>query len=134
MAVAKRESLSLVSEQDVVLARQAVRKSAQQLGFTIVEQTKIITAASELARNAIVYGGGGTLEMELVEKNFKRGLQLIVSDQGPGIEDLSLAMKDGYTTGGGLGMGLPGAKRLVNDFTITSEPGVGTIVTVTRWK
>jgi serine/threonine-protein kinase RsbT len=72
--------------------------------------------------------------MELVEKNFKRGLQLIVSDQGPGIEDLSLAMKDGYTTGGGLGMGLPGAKRLVNDFTITSEPGVGTIVTVTRWK
>ena len=86
MAVARRESLSLVSEQDVVLARQAVRKSAQQLGFSIVEQTKIITAASELVRNAIVYGGGGTLEMEMVEKNSKRGLQLIVSDQGPGIK------------------------------------------------
>jgi serine/threonine-protein kinase RsbT len=134
MAVAKRESLSLVSEQDVVLARQAVRKAAQQLGFSIVEQTKIITAASELVRNAIVYGGGGILEMEMVEKNSRRGLQLIVSDQGPGIKDLSLAMKDGYTTGGGLGMGLPGTKRLVNDFAITSEPGAGTIVTVTRWK
>jgi serine/threonine-protein kinase RsbT len=134
MAVAKRESLSLVSEQDVVLARQAVRKAAQQLGFSIVEQTKIITAASELVRNAIVYGGGGILEMEMVEKNSRRGLQLIVSDQGPGIQDLSLAMKDGYTTGGGLGMGLPGAKRLVNDFAITSEPGAGTTVTVIRWK
>jgi len=132
--VAIHESLPLVSEQDVVLARQAVRKAAQQLGFSIVEQTKVITAASELARNAVVYGGGGTLALEIVEKNSKRGLQLTISDQGPGIKDLSLAMKDGYTTGGGLGMGLPGAKRLVNDFAITSEPGTGTTVTVTRWK
>lgn len=132
--MAIHESLPLVSEQDVVLARQAVRKASRQAGFSIVEQTKMVTAASELARNAVVYGGGGKLELEIVEKNSRRGVQLTISDQGPGIKDLTLAMKDGYTTGSGLGMGLPGAKRLVNDFTITSQPGAGTTIIVTRWK
>jgi len=117
-----------------VLARQAIRKAALQLGFSIVDQTKIVTAASELVRNAVVYGGGGTLKWETVAQNGKQGLRLTISDQGRGIEDLTLAMKDGWTTGTGLGMGLPGAKRLVNEFKIVSERGVGTTVIVTRWK
>jgi serine/threonine-protein kinase RsbT len=128
------ESLPVQSEQDVVAARQAIRKAAQQIGFSIVDQTKIVTAASELARNALVYGGGGLLEWETVASNGKQGLKLTVSDKGPGIENMTLAMKDGWTSGGGLGLGLPGTKRLVNDFKITSEPGVGTTVIVTRWK
>ena len=128
------ESVPLVCEQDIVLARQAVRKASLQLGFSLVDQTKIVTAASELARNAVVYGGGGTLELEIVAENGRQGLRLTISDEGKGIEDLTLAMKDGWTTGTGLGMGLPGTKRLVNDFRITSQPGVGTTVVVTRWK
>jgi len=132
--VARNESLPLASEQDIVLARQAIRKAALQLGFSIVDQTKIVTAASELVRNAVVYGGGGTLKWETVAQNGKQGLRLTISDQGRGIEDLTLAMKDGWTTGTGLGMGLPGAKRLVNEFKIVSERGVGTTVIVTRWK
>jgi serine/threonine-protein kinase RsbT len=132
--VAASESIPLTSEQDVVFARQTVRKVAQQMNFSIVDQTKIVTAASELARNALVYGGGGVLQWETVGQNGRQGLRLTVSDQGPGIEDITLAMKDGWTSGGGLGLGLPGAKRLVNDFTITSQPGVGTTVVVTRWK
>jgi serine/threonine-protein kinase RsbT len=128
------ESLLVQSEQDVVAARQAIRKAAQQIGFSIVDQTKIVTAASELARNALVYGGGGLLEWETVASNGKQGLKLTVSDKGPGIENMTLAMKDGWTSGGGLGLGLPGTKRLVNDFKITSERGVGTTVIVTRWK
>ena len=128
------ESLPVQSEQDVVAARQAIRKAAQQIGFSIVDQTKIVTATSELARNALVYGGGGLLTWETVVNNGKQGLQLTVSDEGPGIEDLTLAMKDGWTSGGGLGLGLPGTKRLVNDFKITSERGIGTTVIVTRWK
>jgi len=128
------ESLPVQSEQDVVAARQAIRKAAQQIGFSIVDQTKIVTAASELARNALVYGGGGLLEWETVASNGKQGLKLTVSDKGPGIENMTLAMKDGWTSGGGLGLGLPGTKRLVNDFKITSERGVGTTVIVTRWK
>jgi serine/threonine-protein kinase RsbT len=128
------ESIPVQSEQDVVAARQAIRKVAQQMGFSIVDQTKIVTAASELARNALVYGGGGRLTWETVVNNGKQGLQLTVSDEGPGIENITLAMKDGWTTGGGLGLGLPGTKRLVNDFKITSERGVGTTVIVTRWK
>jgi serine/threonine-protein kinase RsbT len=134
MSVAKPECMPLVCEQDIVAARQMVRKAAQQIGLSIVDQTKIVTAASELARNAFVYGGGGTLEWEGVEENGKKGLRLTISDQGPGIEDMALAMKDGWTSGGGLGLGLPGAKRLVNDFAITSERGIGTKVVVTRWK
>jgi serine/threonine-protein kinase RsbT len=132
--VKHNEALPVQSEQDVVVARQAIRKAAQQIGFSIVDQTKIVTAASELARNALVYGGGGLLEWETVANNGKQGLQLTVSDKGPGIENMTLAMKDGWTSGGGLGLGLPGTKRLVNDFKITSEPGVGTTVIVTRWK
>jgi len=128
------ESLPLTSEQDIVRARQAVRKAAQQIGFSLVEQTKIVTAASELARNAVVYGCGGVLEGRIITNNGKQGLQLTVTDQGPGIEDLTLAMKDGWTTSGGLGKGLPGAKRLVNEFMITSQPGAGTTVIVIRWK
>jgi serine/threonine-protein kinase RsbT len=132
--VATSESLPLISEQDIVLARQAIRKAAQQIGFSIVDQTKIVTAASELARNALVYGGGGILNWEVVSENGRQGLRLTVIDKGPGIKDLALAMKDGWTSGTGLGLGLPGAKRLVNQFNITSQPGVGTTVIVTRWK
>jgi len=132
--VVGNESVPLVCEQDIVLARQAVRKAALQLGFSLVDQTKIVTAASELARNAVVYGGGGRLELEIVTENGRQGLRLTISDEGKGIEDLTLAMKDGWTTGTGLGMGLPGTKRLVNDFRITSQPGIGTTVIVTRWK
>lgn len=132
--MARNESVPLVSERDIVLARQTVRKAALQLGFSLVNQTKIVTAASELARNAVVYGGGGRLELEIVAENGRQGLRLTISDEGKGIEDLTLAMKDGWTTGTGLGMGLPGTKRLVNEFRITSQPGVGTTVIVTRWK
>lgn len=134
MAEAKSDWMRLVREQDVVMARQAIRKAAQQIGFSIVDQTKIVTAASELARNAVVHGGGGTMEWEAVARDGRSGLRLTVIDQGPGIEDTSLAMKDGWTSGSGLGMGLPGAKRLVNEFKIASKPGEGTTVTITRWK
>lgn len=130
----ERESIRLSSEQDIISARQSIRKAAQQLGMSIVDQTKIVTAASELVRNAVVYGGGGILEWETVAENGKQGLRLIISDQGPGIEDVALAMKDGWTSGRGLGLGLPGAKRLVNEFSITSKPGIGTTVIVTRWR
>ncbi|MBV8357877.1 MAG: anti-sigma regulatory factor [Deltaproteobacteria bacterium] len=134
MAVASSESLPLASEQDIVLARRAVRQAAQQIGLSLVDQTKIVTAASELARNAVVHGYGGALEWQIITDNGKQGLQLTVTDQGPGIEDLTLAMKDGWTTGSGLGIGLPGAKRLVNEFKIRSKPGVGTTVIAIRWK
>jgi serine/threonine-protein kinase RsbT len=130
----KSEALPLVREQDVVLARQAIRSAARQLGFTLVDQTKLVTAASELARNAVVHGGGGTMVWETVAENGRQGLRLTFNDSGPGIEDTKLAMKDGWTTGTGLGMGLPGTKRLVNEFDLVSKPGVGTTVTITRWK
>ncbi|HUA32944.1 MAG TPA: anti-sigma regulatory factor [Candidatus Binataceae bacterium] len=126
--------MPIVTSQDVVLARQTVRKLAQETGFGIVDQTKLVTAISELARNAISYGGGGELQWERVSDNGKKGLRLTVADRGPGIADLELAMKDGWTSGSGLGMGLPGAKRLVNDFHITTEVGEGTTVVVTKWK
>jgi serine/threonine-protein kinase RsbT len=132
--VLRNETIPLVSEPDVVLARQAVRRAAQQIGFGIVDQTKIVTATSELARNAVLYGGGGMLHWEEVQENGKRGLRITVKDEGPGIDDLSMAMKDGYTTGSGLGMGLPGAKRLVSDFKIESKRGEGTTVVITKWK
>jgi len=134
MATERSEELALVREQDVVLARQAIREAARKMGFSIVDQTKIVTAASELARNAVVHGGGGTMEWQTVTENGRKGLRLIVNDRGPGIEDPTLAMKDGWTTGTGLGMGLPGAKRLVNEFKLISKPGQGTTVTITRWK
>src|SRR5215469_6895592 len=132
--VGPKSELALVREHDVVFARQAIRSAARQLGFSIVDQTKLVTAASELARNAVVHGGGGTVVWETVAENGRQGLRLTFNDSGPGIEDTKLAMKDGWTTGTGLGMGLPGARRLVNEFELVSKPGAGTTVTITRWK
>jgi serine/threonine-protein kinase RsbT len=122
------------SEQHIVLVRQAVRKLSLELGFSLVDQTKIVTAASELARNTLIYGGGGSLRWELLVDGARTGLRLTFSDTGPGIADMALAMKDGWTSGSGLGMGLSGAKRLVNEFDIKSEPGKGTRVMIARWK
>ncbi|WOB05989.1 anti-sigma regulatory factor [Piscinibacter gummiphilus] len=122
------------SEQDIVLSRQLVRKLTQQLKFSLVDQTKMITAASELSRNTLVYGGGGEMRWEIVSNGAKTGLQLAFEDKGPGIPDLEQALTDGWTSGGGLGMGLSGSRRLVNDFDIRTAPGEGTCVTITRWK
>ena len=114
--------------------RQAVRARAIEAGFGIVDQTKLVTAASEIARNTVDYGGGGTLRIEIVREGSRRGVQLTFSDNGPGIGDIATAMTDGFTTGGGLGLGLGGAKRLSNEFAIESAPGTGTTVTLARWK
>lgn len=122
------------SERDIVLARQMVRKMSQQLGFSLVDQTKMVTAASELARNALIYGGGGTMRWELLSDGSRLGLRLVFADQGPGIPNLELAMSDGWTSGNGLGMGLSGARRLVNDFDIETRVGAGTRVSIARWK
>jgi serine/threonine-protein kinase RsbT len=122
------------SSDDVVRVRQAVRTRAVAAGLGLVDQTKIVTAASELARNTLDYGGGGTARIELIESGSRRGVRLTFEDSGPGIPDLELALKDGYTTGGGLGLGLSGARRLSNEFTIESKPGEGTRVTIARWK
>ncbi len=124
----------LRSEQDIVLARQLARRKAQEAGLSLVDQTKIVTAASELARNALIYGGGGTMRAEIVENGLRRGLRLCFEDQGPGIPDLALALTDGWTSGNGLGMGLSGAKRLVNEFDIDTAVGSGTRVTIVRWR
>jgi serine/threonine-protein kinase RsbT len=123
-----------VSAEHIVIVRQAVRRRAIELGFSLVDQTKIVTAASELARNTIQHGGGGSASIEIVCDGARRGLRLAFEDSGPGITDVALAMKDGYSTGGGLGLGLAGAKRLSNEFAISSSPGVGTRVVITRWK
>ena len=128
------EAVPLREEQDVVRARQAVRARMQQLNFSLVDQTKMITAASELARNAVTHGKGGEMAIEVVNNGSRTGIRLTFQDNGPGIEDLSLAMKDGWTSGGGLGMGLPGTKRLVNDFDIESAVGKGTRIIIARWK
>lgn len=122
------------SEQDIVLSRQLVRKLTQQLKFSLVDQTKMITAASELSRNTLIYGGGGEMRWEIVTNGLKTGLRLAFEDKGPGIPDLEQALTDGWTSGGGLGMGLSGSRRLVNDFDIRTAPGEGTCVTITRWK
>ncbi len=134
MPVVKTDELPIQSPSDIVMARQAVRFAATGLGFSLVDQTKIVTAASELARNTLDYGGGGVLHVVQLEESPRKGLRLIFEDQGPGIPDIQLALKDGYTTGGGLGLGLGGARRLVSDFEIQSAPGQGTRVTITRWK
>src|SRR5687767_4437944 len=134
MRVRKDESRPLRAEDDVVRARQAVRAWAVELAFSLVDQTKLVTAASELARNTVVYGGGGTLRMEVLEDGPRTGLRLVFEDAGPGIPDLERALKDGYTTGGGLGLGLGGARRLVNEFAIQSTVGEGTRITVVKWK
>lgn len=134
MTISSNGELPLGNEQDIVLSRQAVRRMAVQLGFSLVDQTKMVTAASELARNALVYGGGGTLKWTLLSEGTKRGLRLMFEDQGPGIANLDLAMTDGWTSGTGLGLGLTGARRLVNEFHIESTVGAGTRVVITRWK
>jgi serine/threonine-protein kinase RsbT len=134
MALPSDETRSLRSSEDVVGARQVVRMWAVELGFNLVDQTKIVTAASELARNTIDYGGGGTLRLQALRDNGRVGLRLTFEDKGPGIEDITLALKDGFTTGGGLGLGLSGAKRLSSEFEIASKPGEGTRVTITRWR
>ncbi len=134
MPLVREQLLGLQTQADIVLARQAVRTWAQEARFTLVDQTKLVTAASELARNTIVYGGGGIMRLQLLQEEMRSGLRLAFEDKGPGIPDIELALRDGYTTGGGLGLGLGGAKRLVNEFEIRSTVGVGTRVVVTRWK
>jgi serine/threonine-protein kinase RsbT len=126
--------MPLRSEQDIIASRQKVRALAQQLKFSLVDQTKMITAASELSRNTLVHGGGGEMHWELLEQGVKRGLRLTFQDQGPGIADIDLALTDGWTSGRGMGLGLPGSKRLVHEFELHSTPGQGTSVSITRWK
>jgi serine/threonine-protein kinase RsbT len=130
----KRDTLPIRTSSDVVVARQKVREWALELKFTIVDQTKIVTAASELARNTLDHGHGGKVTLEVLDDTPRKGLKLLFEDNGPGIADLAAALRDGFTTGGGMGLGLGGSKRLVNDFNIESEVGKGTKVTVVRWK
>ena len=134
MSLAKREVMPLKNSSDVVLARQKVRQWATDLRFSLVDQTKLVTAASELARNALDHGKGGRMTIESVTSLGKAGLRLTFQDQGPGIPDIEQALKDGYTTGSGMGLGLGGSKRLVNEFSIESKVGKGTKITVIRWK
>jgi serine/threonine-protein kinase RsbT len=126
--------LPLRNEHDIVLGRQTVRRLAQEQGFSLVDQTKLVTAASELARNALIYGGGGTLQWVVLLDGIKRGIRLTFQDQGPGIANKELALTDGWSSGSGMGLGLTGARRLVNEFELETTVGVGTRVTVTRWK
>jgi serine/threonine-protein kinase RsbT len=128
------DSLPLSASEHIVNVRQAVRRRAVELGFSLVDQTKIVTAASELARNTIQHGGGGQASIEVVTDGLRRGLRLTFEDRGPGIADIHEAMRDGYSSAGGLGLGLSGAKRLSNEFSIVSTPGAGTRVVITRWK
>jgi len=130
----KTETVPIANSSDVVMVRQRVRAWALELKLSLVDQTKIVTAASELGRNTLEHGGGGSMELSLVENGSRRGIRLRFSDQGPGIPDLALALKDGYTSGGGLGLGLGGSKRLMHEFEIDSKPGIGTTVTAIRWK
>ena len=134
MAVVRNETREVRRAEDVVAVRQAVREWAVAAGFSLVDQTKIVTAASELARNAVTYGGGGVVRLEALNDGPKRGLRLVFEDNGPGIADIDAALRDGFTTGNGLGLGLGGAKRLSNEFEIASRPGEGTRVAITRWK
>jgi len=133
VAVLREETLGIQSDADVVRVRQVTRELAVALGFRLVDQTKIVTAASELARNTFVHGGGGVVLLEAFEDGARRGLRLTFTDKGPGIADVGRALADGYTTGSGLGLGLGGAKRLSNEFEISSAPGQGTRVRMARW-
>ena len=133
MNVEKHDSLPIVTDDDIVRVRQRVRDWAVGLGFSLVDQTKLVTAASELARNTLIYGRGGTLLLESIQNERKRGLRLTFEDTGPGIADIDQALKDGFTTGNGLGLGLSGARRLSQDFSISSRPGEGTRVVIARW-
>jgi len=132
--VLSAESLEIRGPDDIVLVRQAVRKQSVVLGFGLVDQTKLVTASSELARNTLNYGGGGTVHLESVENGSRSGIRVTFEDKGPGIPDLELALTDGFTTGTGMGLGLGGAKRLSNEFDIWSKPGEGTRVSILRWK
>lgn len=134
MVVTRDETMPVQSSEDVVRVRQATRTWAVEMKFSLVDQTRLVTAASELARNTVDYGGGGTARLEALTEGAHQGLRLTFEDHGPGISDMELALKDGYTTGGGLGLGLSGARRLVNDFEIESRPGEGTRVCITRWR
>lgn len=134
MPVVDPETISVGDSGDIVAVRQAVRRQALSINLSLVDQTKIVTAASELARNMLLYGGGGQVTLELLEEGVRRGLRVQFIDSGPGIPDVDLAMRDGFTTGSGMGLGLGGAKRLVNEFKIESALGKGTRVTIVRWR
>ncbi len=134
MTVTDSQSMELRSPEDIVGVRQAVRRQAIVLGFGLVDQTKVVTAASELARNTVDYGGGGIVRIEIVRNGVRSALRLVFEDQGPGIADIEQALKDGYTTGHGMGLGLGGARRLSHEFEIESKPGAGTRVSVLRWR
>jgi serine/threonine-protein kinase RsbT len=134
MTVVRRAVLQIRTQEDVVRVRQAVRENAVAQGFSLVDQTKLVTAASELARNTLDYGGGGEVEIACLNEPPRRGVRLIFTDKGPGIADVELALKDGFTSGGGLGLGLGGARRLSNEFSIESKVGEGTQVTIARWR
>ena len=129
----KTIELPLRAQDDVVAVRQAVRSQAVSIGLSLVDQTKLVTAASELARNTVIHGGGGTATLEVIQESSKRGIRLTFEDRGPGIRDIELALKDGFTTGNGLGLGLGGARRLTSAFSIESTPGVGTKIVITQW-
>lgn len=129
----KTVELPLRAQEDVVVVRQAVRVQAVAIGLSLVDQTKLVTAASELGRNTVIHGGGGTAKLEVIEENARRGIRLTFEDQGPGIRDIEQALRDGFTTGNGLGLGLGGARRLTNEFRIESTPGVGTKIVITQW-
>ena len=133
MAVTATENVPLREEPDVVAVRRKIRDVSLKIGFNLVDQTKVVTAASELARNTVIHGGGGSMKIEMLNGP-RLGLRLTFEDQGPGIPDIDLALRDGYTSGSGLGLGLGGAKRLVNEFEIQSQVGTGTKITITRWK
>lgn len=133
MTVRSSGTQPILIEQDVVLARQTTRKLATECGMRLIDLTKLVTAVSELARNTMVYGGGGDMDWQILEENGRVGLRITFRDEGPGIPDIKLAMTDGWTSGSGLGLGLTGAKRLVNEFELDTEPGIGTRITITRW-
>ncbi|MBK5542045.1 anti-sigma regulatory factor [Pseudomonas sp. TH05] len=133
MTPARSGTHPILIEQDVVLARQLARKLCQECGMRLIDLTKLVTAVSELARNTVVYGGGGHMDWDIIEDQARTGLRLTFRDEGPGIPDIKLAMTDGWTSGGGLGLGLTGAKRLVDEFVLDTAPGQGTRVTITRW-
>ena len=134
LIVLNKDKMIIIKEQDVVPFRNRVKEYAVKIGMSLVNQTKLITAASELVRNMLKYGGGGETLIEVISKGRENGIRLVFEDKGPGIKDISLAMKDGYSTGKSLGLGLPGARRLVSEFEIKSEVGTGTTVTVVKWK
>ncbi len=133
MTVRSSGTQPVLIEQDVVLARQTARKLAQECGMRLIDLTKMVTAVSELARNTMVYGGGGDMDWQILDEDMRVGLRITFRDEGPGIPDLKLAMTDGWTSGNGMGLGLTGAKRLVDDFELDTTPGVGTRISITRW-